>query len=95
MRLCTISGNQHYPRRTRAFLYFDAMPGKKAKFHAGYAASHIPKPTDDFSGKANSTLPMHHTIHAGVKLRVNNVFSITPNALYLKQGSAEEKMLGA
>ena len=76
-------------------LYFDATPGKKANFYAGYSASHITKPTDDFSGKANSTLPMRHTIHTGVKLKVNDVFSITPNVLYLKQGTAEETMLGA
>jgi type IX secretion system PorP/SprF family membrane protein len=76
-------------------LYFDATPGKKANFYAGYAASHLTKPTDKFAGTEDATLPMRHTIHAGVKLRVNNMFSITPNVLYLRQGNAEEKMLGA
>ncbi|MEX0636104.1 MAG: PorP/SprF family type IX secretion system membrane protein [Ferruginibacter sp.] len=77
------------------FLYFDATPGKKANFYGGYAASHLTKPTDKFAGIADATLPMRHTIHAGVKLRINDMFSLTPNLLYLRQGNAEEKMLGA
>lgn len=76
-------------------LYFDATPGKKANFYAGYAASHLTKPTDDFSGSGDETLPMRHTIHAGVRLKLSEMLSITPNALYLRQGNAEEKMLGA
>ncbi len=77
------------------FLYFDASPNKKANFYGGYAASHLTKPTDKFSGTGDATLPMRHTIHAGVRLKLSDMFSLTPNALYLKQGNAEEKMLGA
>ncbi|HRD57576.1 MAG TPA: PorP/SprF family type IX secretion system membrane protein [Ferruginibacter sp.] len=77
------------------FLYFDGTPGKKANFYAGYAASHLTKPTDDFTEKENAKLPMRHTFHAGVKLSLSDNFSLTPNILYLKQGSAEEKMIGA
>lgn len=76
-------------------LYFDATPGKKANFYGGYAASHITKPTDKFSGTGNATLPMRHTFHAGVKLKLSDRFSLTPNFLYLKQGTAEEKAIGA
>jgi type IX secretion system PorP/SprF family membrane protein len=76
-------------------LYFDATPGKKANFYAGYAASHITKPKDDFSGADDKTLPMRHTIHAGVRLKLSDMLSLTPNALYLRQGSAQEKMIGA
>ena len=77
------------------FLYFDATPGKKANFYAGYAASHLTKPTDDFSGKDDATMPVRHTMHAGVRIKLSEMVSLTPNALYLRQGSAEEKMLGA
>jgi type IX secretion system PorP/SprF family membrane protein len=77
------------------FLYFDATPNKKANFYIGYAASHLTKPTDDFSGTGKEKLPMRHTIHAGVRLRMSDVVSLTPNALYLRQGNAEEKTIGA
>jgi type IX secretion system PorP/SprF family membrane protein len=77
------------------FFYFDATPGRKANFFGGYSASHINKPKDKFTANADATIPMRHTIHAGVRLRVNDQFSITPNALYLRQGTASETMIGA
>ncbi len=76
-------------------LYFNANPNTKGNFYAGYSASHITKPVDNFSGDEKETYPMRHTIHAGMRIKLNNNFSITPNALYLRQGNAEEKMLGA
>ena len=75
-------------------LYFNATPNRKANFYIGYAASHITKPTDDFSGKSKEKLPMRHTIHAGVRLKLSDVVSLTPNVLYLRQGNAEEKTIG-
>lgn len=75
-------------------LYFDATANRKANFYIGYAASHITKPTDDFSGTGKATLPMRHTIHAGVRLKLSGVVSLTPNILYLRQGNAEEKAFG-
>lgn len=75
-------------------LYFDATPGKRANFYAGYAASHLTKPTDVFSGTGDDVLPMRHTVHAGIRLKLSDMVSLTPNVLYMKQGSAEEKMAG-
>ena len=75
-------------------LYFDATPNQRANFYAGYSASHLTKPTDVFSGTGNETLPMRQTIHAGVKIKLSEQLSLTPNALYLKQGTATEKMAG-
>lgn len=74
-------------------LYFDGTANRKANFYIGYAASHITKPTDKFSGTGKATLPMRHTIHAGVRLKLSDVVSITPNVLYLRQGNAEEKTI--
>jgi type IX secretion system PorP/SprF family membrane protein len=76
-------------------LYYDAQPGKKANIFGGYSVAHLTKPTDDFSTKSDATLPMRHTIHGGVRFSINEVFSLTPNILYLRQGTASEKMLGA
>lgn len=76
-------------------LYFDAKPGKKANLYAGFSASHITQPDDKFSSKSDAKLPIRWTAHAGVRFNLSNELSITPNALYLRQGTAEEKMLGA
>lgn len=72
-------------------LYFDGTANRKANVYFGYAASHLTKPTDKFSGTGKATLPMRHTIHAGVRLKLSDMVSLTPNVLYLRQGNAEEK----
>jgi type IX secretion system PorP/SprF family membrane protein len=76
-------------------LYFDAAPGKKANVYAGFSVSHLTKPKDYFSSDGNAKLPMRYTGHAGVRLTLNDMMSVTPNVLYAKQGTAEEKMAGA
>jgi type IX secretion system PorP/SprF family membrane protein len=76
-------------------LYFDAQPGKKANVYGGISAAHITRPTDQFSAFADARLPIRWTAHAGVRLNLSDELSLTPNALYLRQGTAEEKMIGA
>lgn len=76
-------------------LYFDAKPGKKANLYAGFSVSHLTKPDDKFSATGDATFPMRYTAHAGIRLTMSDKFSITPNFLYLAQGSAREKMIGA
>lgn len=76
-------------------MFFDAEPGKEANFFAGFSASHLTRPEDKFSATGSEKFPMRLTGHAGVRIAVSPVFSITPNFLYLSQGSASEKMIGA
>lgn len=76
-------------------LYYDATPGKKYNIYGGFAVSHLTRPTDQFSATGKARFPMRFTGHAGVKIAVTDVISITPNLLYMRQGNAEEKMLGA
>lgn len=76
-------------------MYFDAQPGKKANLFAGFSASHLTKPEDRFSATGDEKFPMRFTGHAGVRFTLNDRFSLTPNFLYLKQGTASEKMIGA
>ena len=76
-------------------LYFDAAPGKKANAYGGFSVSHLTRPTDQFSGTGDAVIPMRYTVHGGVRLQLSEVFSLTPNFLYLKQGTAQEKMIGA
>lgn len=78
-------------------MYYDATPNKKANIFAGFSASHLTQPDDKFTSSSTviSKFPLRYTLHGGVKINASENFSITPNLLYLKQGSAEEKMLGA
>jgi type IX secretion system PorP/SprF family membrane protein len=89
------SNNQSALDFGAGFLYFDATPGKRANFFGGYSASHINKPKDKFSTVGGADIPMRHTVHAGVRLNLSDRFSLTPNALYLRQGTASETMIGA
>lgn len=76
-------------------LYFNANPNRKANLYVGFSASHLTKPNDAFSKDEKETLPMRYTAHAGVRLKLSGTVTLTPNVLYLRQGTAEEKMLGA
>lgn len=76
-------------------LYYDAEPGKKYNLFGGFSVSHLTRPSDQFSADGNARIPMRFTGHAGVKIAVTEAISVTPNVLYLRQGNAEEKMLGA
>jgi type IX secretion system PorP/SprF family membrane protein len=76
-------------------LYFDADPEKKANIFGGVSVSHVTKPTDKFSGSQDATIPVRYLVHGGVRLFIDEGVSVTPNLLYVHQGSAEEKMAGA
>lgn len=76
-------------------LYFDADPAKKANIYAGFSASHVTRPNDFFSGGEGAKLPMRFNAHAGVRIKVSETFSITPNFLYIKQGTADAKVASA
>lgn len=76
-------------------LYFDAQPGKKANVFGGFSVSHLTRPEDKFRDVSDANLPMRFTAHAGVRIAVSDVLNLTPNVLFLKQGTAEEKMIGA
>jgi type IX secretion system PorP/SprF family membrane protein len=76
-------------------LYYDAQPGKKMNAFGGFSVTHLSRPDDQFSESGNARLPMRYTLHGGVRITLSDVLSLTPNILYLKQGKAQEKMLGA
>ena len=76
-------------------LYFDAQPGKTANIFGGFAVSHMNRPDDKFSESGNARIPVRYTMHGGVRLVLTDVLSLTPNVLYMFQGKAQEKMVGA
>jgi len=75
-------------------LYYDGRPGKKANVYLGASANHLTQPTDPFSGKEDAKLPIRYAFHGGVRIAINDNFSLTPNALYMNQAGASETMLG-
>ncbi|MEO6488689.1 MAG: PorP/SprF family type IX secretion system membrane protein [Ferruginibacter sp.] len=75
--------------------YYDGRPGQRANFFAGVGVSHLTRPKDDFSGKGDEKIPMRFTGHAGIRIKLTGTVSLTPNFLYLDQGTATEKMIGA
>jgi len=76
-------------------LYYDAQPGKKANIYGGFSVAHLNMPEDKFSENGAAKLPMRISVHGGVKLAINEKLVLTPNFLYMRQGTATETMLGA
>ncbi len=77
-------------------LYYDATPDRKVNLFAGAAVFHITQPQDPFiTGGEEAKLPMRYSAHAGARIIVNDFLNFVPNVLYMKQGTADEKMVGA
>lgn len=78
-------------------LYFDATPDKKINAFGGFSVFHINKPKDPIistQGTELNTIPMRYSVHGGVSFNISDRFSIIPHALYMRQGTASEAMLG-
>jgi len=77
-------------------VYYDATPGKKMNLFGGFSAYHLTQPEDPFtSGPELTKMPMRLTAHGGAQFNISEGLSITPNLLYMRQGKASEKMIGA
>jgi type IX secretion system PorP/SprF family membrane protein len=78
-------------------LYFDAAPEKKANVFGGFSVYHLNKPKDPIislqSAELN-TIPMRYAVSAGVSYNFSERTRIVPHALYMRQGTASEGMLG-
>jgi type IX secretion system PorP/SprF family membrane protein len=76
--------------------YYNGNPDNKIKLFGGVAAFHLTRPTDPFisSGQKNR-LPVRYSAHVGARILVSDMFDIVPNFLYMRQGNAQEKMIGA
>lgn len=75
-------------------MFFDAADYKKINVFAGLSVSHLNRPKDKFIG-GGAKIPMRYTAHGGARLKINQMFDITPNALFLRQGNAQQVALGA
>ncbi|HEY6505670.1 MAG TPA: PorP/SprF family type IX secretion system membrane protein [Chitinophagaceae bacterium] len=78
-------------------LYFDATPDKKTNAFGGFSVFHINKPKDPIISTQSvelNTIPLRYTLHGGVSINLFERTSIVPHALFMKQGTASEAMLG-
>jgi type IX secretion system PorP/SprF family membrane protein len=79
-------------------LYFDAAPEKKTNIFGGFSMYHLNKPKDPIisttENTALNTIPIRYTLNAGVSYNFSERTRIVPHALYMRQGTASEGMLG-
>lgn len=77
-------------------LYFDGDAEKKINPYIGFSAFHLNRPEDPFIDRGQkNVIPVRYAGHAGVSLTLSDVLTFVPNLLYMRQGNAEERMLGA
>jgi type IX secretion system PorP/SprF family membrane protein len=78
-------------------LYYDTYFDKKANLFGGFSVYHINKPKDPIisSGTTDlNTIPMRFVVHGGVSINISKNARVIPHAMYMRQGTATEKMLG-
>lgn len=75
-------------------MYFDANDNKQVNIFGGAAANHLTRPIDRFLGN-DVRIPIRATFHGGARIKISDALDITPNGLYMRQGTARETSLGA
>lgn len=78
-------------------LYYDANPESKANVFGGLSVFHLNKPKDPIISSQSATLntiPMRFVMHGGLSFNLSERTSIVPHALFMKQGTATEAMIG-
>lgn len=75
--------------------YSQSSTEKMVNFFGGIAAFHLTKPEDPFiNSSMKKFLPVRYALHAGARITLSDRVAIIPNVVYLKQGTASEKMVG-
>ncbi len=77
------------------FAWLDRTEDKNVNPFAGFSVTHLTRPYDAFASGTHYFLPFRFAVHGGARIRVSDNATVTPNLLYMRQGEAEEKMIGA
>lgn len=88
------SSNTLVPDINAGVMYFDGNPDQQVNVFAGATAAHLTRPVDKFLGNS-IRMPIRYAVHGGARIKISDVFDITPNGLYMKQGNAREISAGA
>jgi type IX secretion system PorP/SprF family membrane protein len=76
--------------------YYDNTPNKLVSFFGGVSAFHITRPTNPYiSSAAQQRLDMRYNLHGGARIVGSDTWSFIPSIIYMREGTAEEKMAGA
>ncbi|UPK70226.1 PorP/SprF family type IX secretion system membrane protein [Chitinophaga filiformis] len=75
-------------------MFFDSNPNHQFNPFAGFSAGHLTRPTDPFLTGEDRRLPVRYMTHGGTRVKLNDIFSITPHGLYMRQGNAHETVVG-
>lgn len=76
-------------------LYWKSSFGKRLKLQAGFAASHMSQPKEYFVNETDDYfLARKYTADLGLEIFFTDKFSFSPDALYQKQGEAQEILAG-
>lgn len=76
-------------------MYVDGNPTHRVNPFVGVSANHLTQPADVFFVSSGQKLPIRYTAHGGVRIALSDVVNIVPNLLYMRQGNADEKVVGA
>ncbi len=88
------SNSSLVPDVNAGIMYFDGNPEQTLNVFAGASAAHLTRPVDKFLGN-KERIPIRYTGHGGMRIKVSDMLDVTPNALYMTQGNAEEISAGA
>ena len=74
--------------------YWDGAADKKVRPFAGASLMHLGRPQDPFiSSSVEQRMPYRMLGQAGLQWTLSDRFSLIPHLLYMRQGTAAEKML--
>lgn len=76
-------------------VYFNGNPNTRLNPFGGISVYHLSRPEDPFLGTSSHRLPMRMNIHGGLRIKLNEQFNLTPQAIYIRQGNAHELTMGA
>lgn len=75
--------------------YYDGNPLSSVNPFLGVSVFHLSRPKDAFTENGAGKIPLRYDLHGGVRIKVSDFFDLTPNALYIRQQSADIKAVGA
>lgn len=76
-------------------IYFNSNPNVSVNPFLGVSVFHLNKPKIGLLSIENDRLPIRKMLHGGMRIKINDELTITPNVLTMFQGSVSEIIAGA
>ena len=76
--------------------FYDTDPDQKINFFGGFSAAHITQPKDPFfsTNASDAKVPIRYTLHGGARILLDEVTSLVPNAIFMREANSNEFTLG-